>query len=327
MPDAGPEVAGTGAATTPAPHLVVSGMIAPDGHSLIIDPLRLVDASGIAGDGPFRVELLDGQGKVVRSGAFDLEPVNTGTTAAAMGDAWEPDNLLFWPEFRVALLPHDDAVTLVVREQAEELLRVDLPGGRPGLRFADAGPLRVGTDGATLRWSVEGNQEATFDVEYSPTGQAPWRPLSLGQSERSIALDAAALEPGHRPHLRVTALSGLQADQQVMPVALTGGPVPVRVDLPDPDSALAGVPATVWFPPGSMVVRAESHVQLRDASGAVVPVEYVYLPGRDGLSLLPEQSLRPGETYSVHVTAGLQDRFGNALDSDHRWSFETAAGP
>lgn len=317
--------AGQAAAAGPAaPRLIVSGMIAPDGQGLVIDPPRLLDVAPEAGEGPFRVELLDADGDVLRSGAFDLEPVSTSPENAASGAAWEPDNPMFWPEFRVALQPHEGAVALVVREGEDELVRLELPASPPRLRLAEAGPVRVGADGATLRWSVEAGVEAAYDVEYSPTGQAPWRPMALGQEEPSIALEADRLQPGPAPHLRITAMSGLHGVQQLVPLVLTRGPVP-RVELPDPESALAGAPATLWFDAEPLASRVESHIQLRDAAGAVVPVEYFFLPGRGGLSLLPEDPLRPGETYSVHVTAGLPDRYGNVLEDDHRWSFETAA--
>ena len=66
-------------------------------------------------------------------------------------------------------------------------------------------------------------------------------------------------------------------------------------------------------------------IQMRDASGRVVPLGVTY----DGLvnqaMVLPRERLRPGMLYTVTVTSGAEDLSGNALVAPHAFTFQAGS--
>ncbi len=59
--------------------------------------------------------------------------------------------------------------------------------------------------------------------------------------------------------------------------------------------------------------------------GAPVPVRVSYDGTMREAIVALRQPLQPVKWYTVTVTTGVRDLAGNALASDYRWSFRTAA--
>ena len=312
------------AQSPPADRIILTGLIAPEGGASL-DPLRIRPAPATRDEGPYRAELLDAQGRVLVAAAFetrapDIHPMHGQFRARSAGD-----NPLHWPDFRVAIDPHPQAVALRLREGARELAMIEVADTAPILEV-HTGNLRVNdTEDHTIRWSSEGTEAVSFDVEYSPTGAAPWRPIALFQSIPEITLSAADLEPSPRPHLRITAQGGLHATRQVVPLELSRTPAPVAVDLPESIDAPQDIAPSLRFATDIATDMLEEHLQIIDAAGAPVPVDYIHLPGQHRVSLLPDEPLAPGSRFRLILREGLQDIHGNRLTETLRWEFLTAS--
>lgn len=315
------------AASPPGDRLIVTGLIAPRGGGVFFDPLRTRPAPASADRGSYRAELLDAQGRVLRGTAFEPATQSIHPVRALRLGGGDGDNPLLWPEFRVTLEPHPAAAALRIRNGARELAVLDVPNTAPALRIDTRTPLAIGADDVTLGWETRAEGPVFHDVEYSPTGAEPWFPLAIHHAPSTITLNAAALAPGPRPHLRITAQSGLHATRQVLPLALTRAPVPVTVDLPDPESALQGVPPTLRFDTDLPRDGLEGHLHLLDGAGEPLAVEFFHLDAQRSVSLLPLQALEPGATYRLRLAAGLRDHYGNTLEQDMHWPFDTAPPP
>ena len=309
----------------PVDQLIVTGMIAPEGGGAWVDLLRTRTAPRLVdSEGAYRAELLDAQGRILRSAAFDPDTRAPHPFIAPRLGGSGPDNPLFWPEFRVALDPHRDAVALRIRKGTEELALIETAGGIPSLSIETQGPVAIGPEDSTIRWTAEADGRVLFDVEYSPNGGARWRPLATYHPHPTITLNAGDLAPGPRPLLRITAQSGLHAVRQELPVVLNRAPEPVSVFLPDPESALNGVPPTLRFETDLRLDELENHLSLLGEAGEALVVDFVHMPAQRSVSLMPLHPLAPGATYTLRLAAGLRDAFGNRLHETIAWNFDTA---
>ncbi|MCC5986555.1 MAG: hypothetical protein JJT95_02660 [Pararhodobacter sp.] len=311
------------AVSPPADRLIVTGLITPEGGAFV-DPLRSRPARASADRGQYRAELLDANGRVLRSTAFEPETRSIHPLRAMRLGGAGPDNPLLWPEFRVAIEPHPGAAALLIRNGAQELARITAPGAAPELRVVSDMPVAIGPADRTISWEVRTDGPVVFDVEYSATGEAPWRPLALLQTDSAIALNAGSLAPGPHPYLRITAQSGLHSTRQMVPVTLTRPPEPVSVDLPDPESALLGIPPNLRFDTELSPEVLEAHLELLDGAGERLDVDYLHLAAQRSVSLLPLHPLAPDATYSLRLAAGFHDAYGNTLEGPLLWEFSTA---
>ncbi len=318
-----PVRADDGSRAPPADRLIVTGMIVPEGGAWV-DMLRTRTAPRSMDGGAYRAELLNAEGQVLRSAAFDPNTRAPHPFIAPRLGGSGPDNPLFWPEFRVALDPHRDAVALRIRKGTEELALIEMAGTIPSLSIETQGPVAIGPEDSTIRWTAEADGRVLFDVEYSPNGGARWRPLATYHPHPTITLNAGDLAPGPRPLLRITAQSGLHAVRQELPVVLNRAPEPVSVFLPDPKSALNGVPPTLRFETELRLDELENHLALVDAAGEALVVDFVHMPAQRSVSLMPLDPLAPGATYTLRLAAGLSDDFGNRLHETIAWNFDTA---
>ncbi|MCC5972783.1 MAG: Ig-like domain-containing protein [Rubellimicrobium sp.] len=316
----------TDASDPPGEWLIVTGLIGPDGAGVVVDPLRLRSAPPSSDHGDYRAELLDAEGYVLRSIAFDPMPRHLDRAQALLLGGQGPDNPLLWPEFRLALDPHPGAAALRISEGSRELALMAPPGSPPRLVVEADEPIRIGRDDQTIRWSASADGPVHFDVEYSATGAAPWMPLAVNRRQAEITVSAEDLMPGPRPHLRITAQSGLHATRELVPVRLQSAPLPVSVDLPDPVGALQGVPPTLRFATDISPEALDAHLSLVDPTGAPVEMKVLHLGALRMVSLLPMEPMAPNTTYSVRLDEGLSDRFGNRLEQSVTWDFRTA-GP
>ncbi|TVR49032.1 MAG: hypothetical protein EA386_02915 [Rhodobacteraceae bacterium] len=311
------------AQSPPADRIILTGLIAPEGGASL-DPLRIRSAPATHDQGPYKAELLDAQGRVLVATAFDtrapdIHPMHGRLRARSAGDT-----PLHWPDFRVAIDPHPQAVALRLREGARELAMIEVSDTAPILEIPAQSLLLDDTEEHIIRWSSEGTGPVSFDVEYSPTGAAPWRPLALFQSIPAVTLRAAGLEPGPRPHLRITAQGGLHATRQVIPLELSRTPAPVAVDLPDSQDAPQDIAPSLRFATDIATDMLEEHLHLIDATGTPVAVDYSHLPGQRRVSLLPDEPLAPGSHFTLLLREGLHDMHGNRLGETLQWNFETA---
>ena len=70
-----------------------------------------------------------------------------------------------------------------------------------------------------------------------------------------------------------------------------------------------------------------SNLQLKNASGTLIPINVVYNSATQTVVITPVTQLATTTTYTVTVkggSSGIRDRFGNRLPADVSWSFKTA---
>src|SRR5699024_5760871 len=156
----------------------------------------------------------------LRSAPFTPEESPGPTSTPAATEEKVSDDLRFWPEFYVTLPPHSEAVALVIRKGEEEVARLEPSGVAVSLHLDNDDPLQIGAEPFALSWRAESGEAVVFDVEYSPTGEAPWQLLSLHQKEAEIEIDPGSLPAGPRPQLRITGQSGLHAASETTAVRL-----------------------------------------------------------------------------------------------------------
>lgn len=305
-------------------QIIISGAVNPSAPELLLDPLRLRTAPVIEQSGPYLAELLDDQGRVLHSAAFYADTRSAHPMIAQLRGEMPDGGILNWPDFRVALQPHPQATVLRIRKGQTELARINAAGTPPELHFDVPMPLQIGPEPSTLQWDITAEGVPVFDVEYSPDGGLTWAPVSIFQTENTVELDPRLLDPGPDPMLRVMALSGLHSDSRILPVSLNRPLKVVRVDLPEPETALAGIPVTLQFDADLNPAGLKDMLTLHDVTGQRLNVDVFHNPAQRSISLVPLEPLKHDETYRVHLSAELTDIHGNAPTQAQSWDFRTA---
>lgn len=311
------------AAAPPMDQIIISGAVNPSGSGLMLDPLRMRTVPVIEQTGPYLAELLDDQGRVLHSAAFDADTRSAHPMIAQLRGEIPDGGILNWPDFRVAVPPHPQAALLRIRKGQAELARIHAAATPPELHLDVTTPLQIGPEPAALRWDIMADGTPVFDVEYSPDGGQSWAPVSIFQTETTVVLDPGTLDPGPNPMVRVTAMSGLHSDSRTLPVTLNRPLGILHVDLPDPQGALAGNPVTLQFDADLNPAGLDDMLTLHDATGQRIAANVFHSPAQRSLSLLPQTPLIHGRTYTLHLSARLTDIHANALAQPQSWRINT----
>jgi PKD repeat protein len=315
--------AGIGALQAPpAPNQVleVSGIMAPDGSDARIGRIRLAIGSSVPDSGSHTVSLLDAAGNKLAATGFTPVAATSAETPA------DPDDSRYF----LARLPYSAGGSRIQVSRGTTMLdeRIRTPAP-PSVRFEQLPDGSALTGPTTIRWSGRDpdGDSLTYTLSYSPN-DSTWFPLLDGRATAQYAIDAADLEPGPSPTLRIAASDGFNTAEATARIRLNTSlrilaVTPAEGDSVFPEEAITAVvhadldPATI----------ADDWFVLTDATGIRVPADLEVESGGRVLVLRPLAPLRPGAKYSATLSAALADRWGRRLGREVTWSYSTRPAP
>ncbi|HLB48525.1 MAG TPA: FHA domain-containing protein, partial [Anaerolineales bacterium] len=282
--------------------VVVGGVIYPDSVDLVTGPYRMtLTLADDTPSGPYIVEMLDGDGKVLYSRDFRAAPLSNS-------DA--PDVGTFYLTLPVLQATQQ----IVFRYQGNEIARLSASAAAPTVELlAPLGGEDWGASGAqTIRWQAQDpdGDPLRFTLQASDDGGERWATLALDlQGVNEYTLDAADLGGGSYI-LRILATDGFHTAEDRTEA-------PVRVASKLPEVYLAAPQDGATFPVGEMVIFQGFATDLED--GVVEDEAYVWSSDVDGElgsgSTLWALSLTPGEHA---ITLTVSDRDGMSASASVR---------
>lgn len=274
------------------------------------------------GTSSFNLRLLDGEGAELA--ATPIVPLRAWAPHA---ESDEPDGGL--RVFSADVPRVEGAARVVVEHEGSILAERIRSSSPPEVSFRDPTAGAEVEGPTTVRWSATDpdGDSLTHALHYSPDG-SEWRPVAIDLEESVHAVNAADLEPGPQPQLRVTVSDGFDEGQATLSLRLPRDLRPLVTRPEGSETVPLDEPVVVTF---QSPVAAEGSVEedpllLRDDQGQPVLADLLVEAGGRRLILVPWNSLEPDTEYTVTLSAGLEDVHGRRVPDDVTWSFRTGSG-
>ncbi|MCC5958448.1 MAG: Ig-like domain-containing protein [Rhodobacteraceae bacterium] len=305
-----PGTTATDAARPQVQSLAISGWMAADDGPLLINPVRLRNAPPVQSDaGRFRAVLRDDGGRILSEMRFDPRPVRglpAHPATRRLMHLDNPLNPLTWADFAISLPLDPDAAQIEILDGTTVIAalapQIDGPLG-----------LDLSLDpSGMLKWAATGAPVTGADIHYSPTGNAPWKPLFLHQTAPQIELDLTELSDGPAPRLRVTVSDGLrfaQGEVQLAPPNLEW-PAP---DFPDTGAFTDGAPITLYLPAAVDRAQLATHLVVTDGTGQELQTELVVNDATLTAGLFLTDDTPVTGALTLAIGRGLSSQYGTAI--------------
>jgi hypothetical protein len=217
-------------------RLLVSGVVSPTQGTALLDALFRFDNPGFANsdlEGPYTLELLDGQGRVLAAEHFQIE-ITDDTLAGPRQQSSEPKDyqpfvyaMPYLPQATRLRLKYEDQV-LAERQASAHPPTVELlePNGGENL----AGEI-------TVRWRGDDadGDPLTYVLEYSADGGNGWQPLAIDTDATSLAVNMDDLPGGNQGLFRIRASDGFYSVQDRSDAFFSSSRKPPSVTIMDPE--------------------------------------------------------------------------------------------
>jgi hypothetical protein len=229
-------------------RLLVSGIVSPTQGTALLDALFRFDNPGFTNsdlEGPYTLELLDGQGQVLAAKHFQIEAIDD-TLPSPQQQTDEPRDhqpfvyaMPYLPQAVQVRLKYEDQVLAERQASAHPPTVVLLePNGGENL----AGEI-------TVRWRGDDadGDPLTYVLEYSADGGNGWQPLVIDTHEISTTVNMDDLPGGHQGLFRVLASDGFYSVQDQSDAFFSSSRKPPSVTIMDPEDGQV-------YAPGAWVV-------------------------------------------------------------------------
>jgi len=152
-------------------------------------------------NGSYRVELLDGQGQVLVTQAFN--PI----LIASDSKRTQADRH-YGQGFRVALPNVEGVVTIRIYEGEQLVFERSANGAAPQVKLIES---TFAGDGADVRWQLTaGAADTRYHVRFSPDGGETWTVLALNSATPRLSVPARLLAEATHPIVEVQATDGVR---------------------------------------------------------------------------------------------------------------------
>jgi len=343
-----PSLTGSGDVTLVFEVLAKSGQESDTDQITYVISLSGENHAPVADAGPD--QLVDGGDSVTLDGSGSYDP-----DGAALEYTWTQtggypvalsDNAAEGPGFTAPVLPIGETLTFELRTSdgllsALDTMTVTLNASATGPYSlnANAGPDQTATEGDMVTLSAAGSgvpNDPSVSYQWTYLSGVPGGPDPVLSGEQTDTLSFTA--PGVYTHdldraltfdLTVTAGNNSSSDEVVVNVWPVDNTPPVIFDrIPGVNDLGVNFDSTVYvrfsdFGGMDPSTITASSFYLTDDLGAVVPATISVINNRE-FELIPNDLLKAFTYYTMHVTAGVTDRSGNAFAGE-TWQFRTLA--
>jgi hypothetical protein len=298
--------------------VLISGFIR--GDEVAVLPIRTLDdtaESARSSAGPSReaysVRLKDASGRTVATLPFEVD---------------EESAVEGWQYFGVVGTSRVAVAAVDIRRGGRVLETIRRSASPPAVGFVSPSPEAEVGGRLRIRWrgSDADGDRLRYTLLYSPDGETGWSAVALHLAADSIEAETSPWVRGPRPTLRIVASDGFHEAHADLAIRLARALSPRNTLPAEGDTTAAQLDVLAFFQADLDPSRfGEESFTLIDDRGAEVSADIEYRPEARVAVLTPHRPLAPDATYTARLRAGLTDRFGNRMPSDHTWSFRTEA--
>jgi hypothetical protein len=200
----------TSAATDDPPdRLLVSGIISPALSTATLRPIYRLDESSFqngAADGPYTLELQDGQGQTLVTDTFDVVVIESTGDLTIPGERVLTETL----PFLRALPYHLEAAQLVLKQDDTILVTQVASASPPTVTLTAPNGEESITGTTTVTWTADDQDGDPLEyvLQHSADGGDTWQPVGIRLTETNYPVDTADLPGGDECLFRVAASDG-----------------------------------------------------------------------------------------------------------------------
>jgi len=302
--------------------MIIRGII-DEKENMMLYPIYSSSDSGLDwpdGKGPFNIEIVNGEGHVVKTYRF-------GTLSSKIITKNGSDRPMESGMFAFKIEYFNEAEKLIVKRNEKICASVVRSTQSPEISLIRPGQGDTLSGEFIVEWRGRHKQITPlyYLLEYSATKGETWMPILGLTTETSFLIDTKFFAPSHHIILRLICTDGFNTVTSDINVKIQN-PVTIQYTIPyDREKNVTLTPTLCVRFTNCLKknqIYEKTFVLLESDLSPIMGAISYDSDSRIG-QFVPHDPLKPDTVYMVYLKSGIEDNNGNKLLSDYRWSFTT----